>query len=429
MDAAAMERFYSLKDHLLDGAPRPAAPNGVVGNEQIFASDGTTILKPGEHQKLKTRSTTAAPALRSQELAEKTAEAQAAAEIARLEDLKTAAAADERYTEAAELKLKIQQLKDAQQRRQLLSSSAPLLTPPPPPPPPRLPPTPPVPHTPRAPPPLPPPIPPVSSSAGGLGRRLEESVGESLGNTFGRMGGDTAPPASPEEMEDRNRKRQKVEEMVTTLGISKRYVSFVSNLVEKGTYENVQDKELFQLGLSDDEVASFQVIKDWARMRGDGSDSDPKTEASKMRRQLRDVKEKKAREEARERVQRKHQAGEQDGQFADASNAQAARKTSGVREAAAAAAAAGTTEETRKSKAYCPMLPAIANGAVEYSNERLAPCTATFTCDEGYSLGGAGVTETVIDCVPAGRSALWSGAPPTCTPAAGSAPDDVDVPR
>ena len=283
----------------------------------------------------------------------------------------------------------------------------------------------------NVPPPLPPTIPPVSSSAGGLGRRLEESVGESLGNTFGRMGGDTAPPASPEEMADRNRKRQKVEDMVATLGISKRYVSFVSNLVEKGTYENVQDKELFQLGLSDDEVASFQVIKDWARMRGDGSDSDPKTEASTMRRQLRDAKEKKARADDRERVQRQHQ-GQQDAELAEASNVQSVRKTSGVHEAveaAAAAAGAGATEETRKSKPYCPLLPAVANGAVEYSNERLAPCTATFTCDEGYSLGGAGVTETVIDCVPAGRSALWSGAPPTCIPAAGSAPHDVDIPR
>ena len=90
---------------------------------------------------------------------------------------------------------------------------------------------------------------------------------------------------------------------------------------------------------------------------------------------------------------------------------------------------AAEAEEKGQSNAYCPLLPAIANGAVEYSNDRVAPCTATFKCNEGYSLGGAGVTETVIDCVPAGRSALWSGAPPTCIPAAGSAPEDVDVPR
>lgn len=414
MDADARARFYSLKAHLLDGAPRPPAPSGVVGNEQIFAEDGTTVLKPMEHQRAKTRSTTAAAALRSQDLAEKNAEQQAAAEIARLEELKAAAAADERYMEAAELKLKIQGLQDAQQRRQLLSSPAASQPPP-------LPPPPPPPSPPRAPPPPP-------TSAGGLGRRLEESVGESLGNTLGRTtGGDTPPAMSPEEMAERTHKRQKVEEMVTALGISKRYMSFVSNLVEKGTFENVQDKELYQLGLSDDEVASFQVIKDWARMRGDGSESDTKAEASRMRRQLRDVKEQKTREEARERVQRQHENG--NAKVVDASTAESARKTSGVREAAAYEENAAANAERRQSNAYCPLLPAVANGAVEYSNDRLAPCTATFTCDEGYSLGGAGVTETVIDCVPAGRSALWSGAPPSCTPAAGTAPDDADVPR
>ena len=381
-----------------------------------------------------TRSKTAASALRSQELAESRAEQQAAAEIARLEGLKAAAAADERYTEAAELKQKIQQLKDAQQRRQRVSTPEPVLPPPPPlasrpPLPPRPPP--PMPPPPR-PPTLPPPPPPrsPSASAGGLGRRLEESVGEGLGSTLGAMSGDKAPALSPAEKAERNRKRQKVEEMVTTLGISKRYLSFVSNLVEKGTYENVQDKELFQLGLSDDEVASFQVIKDWARMRGDGSDDNIQTEASTMRRQLRDAKEKKVREEARERAQRQHKKGQEREQASvdTVATAVSPRKTAGVREAAAEAAAAAPDKRT-PNNAYCPLLPAVANGAVEYSNDRLAPCSATFTCNEGYSLGGAGVTETVIDCISAGRSALWTGAPPTCIPAAGSAPDDVDVPR
>ena len=149
-----------------------------------------------------------------------------------------------------------------------------------------------------------------------------------------------------------------------------------------------------------------------------------------MRRQLRDVKEKQAREANRERVQREHEQGQAAAAADPASQGgQAARHTAGVQDAAAGAAAAGATAERSQANVYCPLLPAVANGAVEYSNERLAPCSATFTCDEGYSLGGAGVTETVIDCVPAGRSAFWSGAPPTCIPAAGSAPEDVDIPR
>lgn len=236
------------------------------------------------------------------------------------------------------------------------------------------------------------------------------------------MGGDPPPASTPEEVAERQRKRQKVEEMVTTLGISQRYVPFVSNLVEKGTYETVQDKELLQLGLSDEEVASFQVIKDWARMRGDGSTgSDPNQEASLMRRKLREAKDRMARENARQRHQER-------AEHKSASVDDPVRKTTNAREAVQAPVAAEAQKEAQ-SNAYCPLLPAVTNGAVEYSNDRLAPCTATFTCDQGYSLGGAGVTETILDCVPAGRSALWSGAPPTCIPAAGSAPEDVDVPR
>ena len=48
MDAATRQRFHGLKAHLLNGADKPDVPAGIVGNEQIFAADGTTVLKPGE---------------------------------------------------------------------------------------------------------------------------------------------------------------------------------------------------------------------------------------------------------------------------------------------------------------------------------------------------------------------------------------------
>ena len=222
----------------------------------------------------------------------------------------------------------------------------------------------------------------------------------------------------------------------------KRYVGFVSNLVEKGTFETVKESELQQLGLSADELASFQMIKDWARIAQKDGGVGSEAEASTMRRQLRDVKEKKARNEQRERVKREAQEKDAAQQAEREASTQQTREASAAgtsarinaagEESAAAADAAGaavTAAGRTEHNALCPMLPAITNGQAEYSNERVAPCSATFTCDEGYSLGGHGVTETVIDCVPAGKSAFWSGAPPTCTAVAGSAPDDVDEPR
>ena len=53
------------------------------------------------------------------------------------------------------------------------------------------------------------------------------------------------------------KRRHALEEMVSGLGISSRFVPFVSNLVEKETYGLVQHSELTQLGLSSEELRAF----------------------------------------------------------------------------------------------------------------------------------------------------------------------------
>ena len=194
--------------------------------------------------------------------------------------------------------------------------------------------------------------------------------------------------------------------MVGKLGISDRFVPFVSNLVEKGTFELISDKELQSVGLSADEVASFAVIRDWAAMRSEEGSEVPQD--SRVRRQLRDVSAART-QEAAAAASAAAERGDKRGE---------ARLTAGAHDPPPQ-----VKGDREGHQSFCPKLPAVPNAAVVYSNERAAPSDATFSCEEGYAMEG----ESLLRCVPAGHSAMWDAPPPKCVPVAGSAPGDADT--
>lgn len=103
------------------------------------------------------------------------------------------------------------------------------------------------------------------------------------------------------------KRRYALEAMVSGLGISSRFVPFVSNLVEKETYGLVQHSELTQLGLSSEELRAFDgnallqpysssiliarsryaVIREWADTRHSAADDNSAdSESSAIRQQM-----------------------------------------------------------------------------------------------------------------------------------------------
>ena len=317
MSDAHREGFRALAKHLKDGTPLPAALLTGASDPSVFADDGFSV------------SGVSAAQLKAEAEAEDAAER----EIEHLEAEKIAAATNEDYAQAAEIKARIAALQNAQQTRRSeraqrdggdtvtntaaaaaemrggggdplvsrrlresqfppaldnsrVAAASPL--------PKARPQTPdgttvplpadaPVDHdlTPhRGPDPTPVQQPP-SNPAGTMADALAASQSPSLSPppTFNAAtdadlptataaaGADGRPLSELSEPSQQQQRRQALETMVGGLGISERFVPFVSNLVEKGTYAMVKPEELTGIGLGPEEVAAFAVISEWADTR------------------------------------------------------------------------------------------------------------------------------------------------------------------